>query len=274
MDFSTLTLQSAPKKKRTAKTRIFSVQLLGFLTAGSLWELGKPATQSPINRPVWIAYAGTERESQPFTANFRDGRKAYAGDDVLEIPRRAGHHWSTQKVPDGLITVAYLPELFDLEPVKPSGESVVFLFAPPRWWIAEQAATLLSDFGDEAEEAARAALFCAFLDRRTPLPFVHDLRFHLQVYRAALIQPWLHRLARTRHGGAVLVGRGADAAKIEAPLAVSVDEPTLTDFLIQQTSLYHQEEIRRGTTRIPAGGRLLPYPGPTSSQLRLDFALA
>jgi len=35
-----------------------------------------------------------------------------------------------------------------------------------------------------------AALFVAFLDRRTSLPVVHDLRFHLQLYRAALEKPW------------------------------------------------------------------------------------
>jgi hypothetical protein len=247
--------------------------VLALTTADALWEPGAGAKGS-IRRPVWIAYAGTELESQPFTANLRDGRKAGSGNDVLEIPKRSGHRFSVQKVPGGLITAAYLPELFDLEPAKTHAGSVRFLFAPPRWWISAQAATLASDFGDQAHDAARAALFCAFLDRRTPLPLVHDLRFHLQLYRAFLTQPWMHRLVPSRLGGEVLVGRGAEGVGLDAPLAVSIAEPTLTAFLIQQTSLYHQEEIRRGKTRIPAGGRLLPYPAEASGQLRLDFALA
>jgi hypothetical protein len=274
MDFSTLTIQTEPKKKLNAKSRVFSVQLLGFFTADALWEPWNGGTKGSTQRPVWIAYTGTESESQPFTANLRGGRKASSGSDVLETPKRGGYRWTYQKVPGGLVTVAYLPELFHLEPVKAPGESIRFLFAPPLWWIAEQAAALAADFRGEAEEAARAALFCAFLDRRTALPLVHDLRFHLQVYRAALAAGWAHQLVQNRREEGVLVGRGAEAAGLDAPVACSVGEAALTDFLIQQTSLYHREEIRRGKTRIAATGRLLPYPREAATQLRLDFAVA
>jgi hypothetical protein len=276
MGFSTLTIRTEPRKNPYAKTRTFSVQLLGYLTADALLEPGvTTAKGGSVRRPVWIAYAGTERESQPFTANLRAGRKAVSGNDALELLKRGGHRWTFQKVPNGLVTVAYLPELFHLEPVQASAESIRFVFAPPLWWITEQAAALAADFGDEAEDAARAALFCAYLDRRTGLPLVHDLRFHLQVYRAALAAGWTHQLVGSRGGdGGVLAGCGAEAAGLDAPVACSVGEPTLTDFLIEQTSLYHQEEIRRGTTRIAAGGRLLPYPSEASVQLRLDSAVA
>ena len=40
MDFTTLTIRTAPKKDPDAKTRTFSVQLLGFLAADALWEPG------------------------------------------------------------------------------------------------------------------------------------------------------------------------------------------------------------------------------------------
>jgi hypothetical protein len=269
MDFTTLTIQTATKKDPTAKSRTFSVQLLGFLLADSFWE---PGGNGSTARPVWIAYAGTERETHPFTANLRAGRKATTGNDVLDLPKRAPHRWTTQKVPNGLITVAYIPELFHLELVTPTADVIRFLFAPPRWWVSEQAAALASEFGDDAEDAARAALFCAFLDRRTPLPLVHDLRFHLQVWRAAHTTGWLCSLAAGRRG--VLVGRGAEASGLDAPVACSVESSTLADFLVQQTSLYHQEEIRRGKTRIATGGRLLPYPTEAPAQLRLDFAVA
>ena len=268
MDFPSLTIKPEAKKGSTAKTRIFSVQLLGYLAADPLWE---PGGNGSTVRPVWLAYAATDRASHPFTANLRAGRKAVAASDVLDFPRRT-HRFTFQKVPGGLVTVAYLPELFHLEPATPSPGLVRFVFAPPRWWVAEQAEILAPDFGEEAQEAARAALFCAYLDRRTPLPLVHDLRFHLQLFRAAKETYWLQEV-RTSRGG-LLVGRGAEAAGLDEPLAVSVGQPALTDFLIAQTSLYHQEEIRRGTTRSAATGRLLPYPGEAPLQLRLDLEVA
>ena len=270
MDVSTLTIRAEGKDPK-AKTRTFSVNLLGFLAADSLWE---PRGNGSAVRPVWLAYAATERESHPFTANLRAGRKAVSGNDALEIPRRAPHRWTFQKVPGGLVTVTYIPELFHLEPLAPGADPVRFVFAPPRWWVTEQAATLAGDFGDEAEDAARAALFCAYLDRRTPLPLVHDLRFHLRLYRAARTAGWSHELKRARGGGAVLVGRGAEASGLDAPLACSVGQSTLAEFLIAQTQLYHQEEIRRGKTRIAADRRLLPYPTEAPVQLRLDLEVA
>jgi hypothetical protein len=274
MAFPLLTIRTEAKKSPTAKSRSFSVNLLGFLTADALRE-AVPDSGKPL-RPVWIAYGASERESHPFTANLRGGRKAATQNDAFEIPKRSGFRWTAQKVPGGLITVAYLPELFHLEPVVPPDGHVRFVFAPPRWWIAEQAEDLAADFGDDAPDAARAALFCAYLDRRTPLPLVHDLRFHLRVYRAALEAPWTHRMPEERWQGgeAGFLGRGAEALGLDAPSACSIEEPELADFLVRQTSLYHKEEIRRGKTRIAAAGRLLPYPSEAPAQLRFDFAVA
>ena len=252
MDFTTLTIRNEPKKDPEAKTRSFAVQLLGFLAADALWE---PGGNGSAHRPVWIAYAGTEREAHPFTANLRGGRKAATSSEFLELAKRSPHRWIAQKVRGGVVTVAYIASLFHLDPVGHGAEAVRFVFAPPRWWVSAQAEALASDFGDEAWEAARAALFCAYLDRRTALPLVHDLRFHLQVYRAAGAVGWLHEPSRSRGGGAVLVGRGAEAAGLDAPIAFSVGQSVLTDFLIEQTQLFHQEEIRRGKTRIAATGR-------------------
>ncbi|MDP9120129.1 MAG: hypothetical protein M3O15_01985 [Acidobacteriota bacterium] len=269
MGVSTLTL-ATERKDTAAKTRTFSVHLLGYLTADSLWE---PGGDGSARRPVWLAYFGTERETHPFTANLRAGRQARTQDGLLlEIGHRAPHRWTSQKVPNGLVTVVYLSELFHLEPAGPPGEPVRFVFAPARWWVAREAATLAGEFGEEAPDAARAALFCAYLDRRTPLPLVHGLRFHLQVYRAALEREWLYRLAESR--GEVLVGRGAESTGLDAPVACSVGQPELAAFLVEQTSLYHQEEIRRGKTRVAAGGWLLSDPAFPPSEHRIDLDVA
>jgi hypothetical protein len=269
MPFPTLTIETGPKKKVTAKTRTFSVHLLGFLTADGLWE---PGGDGSVRRPVWLAYFGTERESHPFTANLRGGKKARAEGDVLELAQRALYRWTSHKVPGGIVTVAYLPDLFHLEPEGPLPSEIRFVFAPPRWWIEQQADELADEFGEDAPDAARAALFCAYLDRRTPLPLVHDLRFHLRVYRAALDTDWIYSLCDDR--GQVLRGRGAEASGLDAPLACSVEQPTLAAFLIDQTTCYYKEEILHGTPRIPSGGRVLPYPAAALAEHCLDSEVA
>jgi hypothetical protein len=256
MDLPLLTIESAlkkggPSKGGVTKTRSFSVHLLGFLSADPLWD---PGGDRSAGRPVWLAYLGTESETQAFTANLRAGRKARVAGDVLELGKRRYRWAPPQKVPNGIVTIAYLPELFHLEPTGPLSEEVRFVFAPASWWIAEQTEELAGEFGEDAPAVARAALFCAYLDRRSPLPLVHDLHFHLQVYQAALETGWIYPLSTGR--GAVLRGRGAEAAGLDAPVACSVNQKELTEFLIQQTALYH-EEIRLGTTRVAAGGRLL-----------------
>ena len=149
-----------------------------------------------------------------------------------------------------------------------------FVLASPHWWIDEQAAQLAPELGEDAADVARAALFCAFLDRRTPLPLVHDLRFHLQLYRAALGADWIHPFTGAPRRQVVLRARGAEACGLDAPLACRVDQETLAAFLVEQTSLYHRAEIRRGTPRPAAGRPLLPYPAATSGQLRLDLEVA
>jgi hypothetical protein len=50
MPFPALTIVTGPKKKVSAKTRTFSVHLLGFLTADGLWD---PGGDGSARRPVW-----------------------------------------------------------------------------------------------------------------------------------------------------------------------------------------------------------------------------
>ncbi len=270
--FRELVIEREERKGRggPGKTRRFAVRLLGHATANRLWDC---PTSGSVRRPVWVAYFGTEGESGPFTANFRASRKAATRNEVLQIPKKAPFRWTTHRVPGGVITVAYLPELFHLEPASPFAEEARFVFAPPRWWLEAQAADLAPDFGDDALDAARAALFAAYLDRRTRLPLVRDPRFHLQLYRAALDGDWVHKPGRNPDH-AVLTSDGLTACGLDDPIAVRVGPEALARFLTEQTSTFHREEIRRGTTRIATDRRLLPDPLPAAAQLRLDFALA
>ncbi len=271
LGFPTLALERQEGRGKGRKTRSFAVRLLGYLTADRLWDA--PAA-GPAVHPVWIAYFGTDGESGPFTANFRVGREARTRNERFRIPKKAAHRWTAAKVPGGVVTVGYLPELFHLEPPGPFVDREVrFVLAPARGWLAEQAEALAAELGEDAPDAARAALFAAYLDRRTPLPLLRDLRFHLRLYRAALEQPWVLRPGESRTY-APLYAAGVEAAGLDHPLAVSASQEALAEFLVEQTTLYHREEARHGTTRFAADRRLLPCPATAPVQLRLDLAVA
>ena len=266
MSFPNLTIQKDPPKNGRragiAKGRQFTVTLLGYLCADSMWDLGRGKTK----RPVWIAYTGADQACRAFTANFRGGRKAKASGDRFEIPKSAPHRWSVERQGETAVTVAYLPEIFELEPaVHPN--SVAFAFMPPRWWLDQQAETLRGEFSTDSLDVARAALFAAFLDRRSPLPIVHDLRFQLELYRAALEEPWTRTPPAYSH-------EGLDACGLDSPLFCHVSHKTFEEFLKGRANTFFAEEIRHGKNRFRPDCRLLPYPSRAPQQLQLDFAMA
>ena len=271
MEFPTLTIEKAKRKGRqVVKTREFRATGLGWVAADRFWDLGS-STKS--TRPVWVAYAASEQESRAFTANFRGGQvvrrnRGRFRDDRLEIPKKALHRWTTQRVLDSVVTVAYLPELFHLDPGLPP-DHIRFLFMPPTWWLDEQEGELRGEFGDEARDVARAAYFVAYLDRRSPLPIVHDLRFHLQLFRAAREEPWLLEMdpENSRLGWTGVTGCG-----LEAPLGCFANHQDFEAFLKSQTAKYFEEEIRNGQNRVRTDCRVLPIPDGTAEQLCLHLA--
>lgn len=271
MPVSTLTLEKTQGRGRNKKTRTFSVRLLGFILADSLWESGSGDEM----RPAWIAYLGTDAESQAFTSNFRGSRQAKTSRYRFQILKKAPYRWSTRKVPGGVVTTAYLPDLFHLDPTDPAAEKVRFVFAPPRWWVERQSQALEAEFGTEADEAARAALFAAYLDRRTPLPVLGELRFHLELYRAALEAEWVYPSKESSRAPGPLFTEGAELAGFDPVLAISADQDTLTDFLVEQTSRFQpSEETTHGTDRIPSDCRLLPHSEAPAALDQLHAQLA
>ncbi len=231
-----LTIVQETKEKSTVGRR-FTVELLGYLLADSLWDGGGKGSES---RPVFIVYLGSPQESQAFTANFRGGHPAKTASKRFRILKSHPHRWTTQATASGdVLTVAYVPDLFHLDPVDPSPRSLRFVFAPTRWWLETQAPHF-GDFGDPYE-AARAALFSAYLDRRTSLPVLSDTRFHLRLYRAALKTSWMTCVG-TFDGD--LEGSGYAHCHLVDPYAVNVSASDFQDFLVEQTQLHfeHLEE--------------------------------
>lgn len=256
-----------------SKSREFSVTALASVEADCLWELGN----GKARRPVWIAYAATRAVALAFSANFRGGARATpagtAGrvEDCFEVPRSSGHRWMTHDADGVTVTTAYLPALFDLEPLL-GADDVRFIFMPPRWWVASQAEKLRASFGEGAEDAARAALFAAYLDRRTRLPILQDLAFQLRLFEAAKKEGWLHRPGVSRWDRSVLYQEGVEALGLDVPLACRVAHKELEAFLAREVRRYYEEEvISRGATRIHQGGRLLPRAGRPAEQLQLEL---
>ncbi len=275
MDFPNLTITHERKSKgRVVKSRRFCATLLTYLTADPLWPLGQAGQAL---RPVWITYAATHEMGRAFTANFRGGRKAeisHGTGEALELPRSAPHRWLSQRTESGAtVTTAYLGELFELDPGELK-ERIAFVFMPPAAWLDRQAQVLEPEYSDRAGDVARAALFAAFLDRRSPLPLVHDLRFHLQLYSAALEAPWTQAPRTLRHGEGDLWALVPGACGLEEPRLVSVSHSDFEAFLKTQTAHYFQKEIAHGTHRFRPDRRLLPYPQRPPRQLRLDLEVA
>jgi len=228
---------------------------------------------------VWVCYAAPPSVARSFTANLRGGARATptstAGgiEDSFEIPKSAGLRWMARDV-DGLtVTTAYLPLLFDSEPPVPS-DDVRFIFMPPRWWVDARAEELRS-FGDGAPDVARAALFAAYLDRRTRLPILQDLAFQRRLFEAAKEEPWVHRPGATRWDRSVLYQEGVEACGLDLPLALRVSHAELEAFLAREVRRYYEEEvIPRGKARIGQGGGLLPRPCKPAEQLQLELVFA
>ena len=203
-----------------------------------------------------------------FTANLRGGRKAKVGrggNVILELPKSASHRWLSQRSADGAtVTTAYLTEFFELDPGEPT-ERIGFVFMPPRRWLERQAEALEPEFRGGALDVARAALFAAFLDRRSPLPLVHDLRFQLQLYRAALEEPWTQGPRTLRHGEGDLWAAYPGACGLDTPRLVDVNHHDFEAFLKVQTARYFHKEIAHGTHRFRPDCRLFTLsPTPSS----------
>jgi hypothetical protein len=262
---------AASGRGKRAKSRSFEARLLGYLTADGWWVC--EAEHHGIH-PVWLSYFGSEQEVRAVTANLRAGKLAEVGTTKLEMPRSAGFRWQAEAVAGGVVVTAWLPWLFALDAVGGSQTQVRFVFAPPRWWLDRQAASLVESFGAEAREAARAALFAAYLDRRTEVPILPDLRFRLRLYRAALEEPWLTQSTAGSYKSSDLRCLDLTQQGLEEPVAVNATSAAIEAFVSLQTQLFLEEEHIHGTTGSASSGRLLPSTEAVALQHCLDFVLA
>lgn len=248
------------------KGRSFSALLLGYVLFGST-SYGSNDTL----RPVWMSIACSPAEVAPFVANLRTGKRAELVADRrslktrFELLRSAGYEFAQQRHPQGTIVTAYLPSLFRIDPGMVDPDGVRFVVLPGREWAAEQRidATAavehvqrvrfdLAEAGPGAAELAAlaptAALFAAYLDRRTRCPLVPGLPFYLQVLVAALSEglaslscarggsysdkPW------GQHSDVWFKEDGTDVAGLLPGVGFDASHEELEAFLAEQVAAY------------------------------------
>jgi hypothetical protein len=268
-------VESKPRREGE-KTRSFGVDLLAYVLANDLWELGGGGKER-THRPVLLAYAGTDQASRAFSANLRAGRPAVLGSNSslttrFEIPRSAPFRYETFSREGAALTLAYLPAVFGLQPAATDAGGIAFLCLPPTWWVEDQAQALRPAMGADARDAAVAAYFVAYLDQRSSLPIANDLAFHLKLYRAALEEPWCQTSSGDDGSPGTLFHRGLEALGFEPALYCNVGHPQFSEFLKVQTARNlpsQQETTDHGTTAIHRPRRVLPDTGLVAAQPRL-----
>jgi hypothetical protein len=268
----TITVESKPKQEGQ-KSRSFSVELLAYVLANDLWELGAGAKERS-HRPVFMAYAGTEQASRAFSANLRSGRPAVvegtSSTTRFEIPRSAGFRYETVSQARTHLTLAYLPSVCVFQPTRTDCDHISFLCLPATWWVDEQAQALASAMGRDAREAAVAAYFVAYLDQRSPLPIANDLTFHLQLYRAAREETWCQASSGTEWNPGQLFHLGLESLGFETAIHCKVDHPTFAEFLKAQTAAHlPQETTDHGTPRVHRPRRIFPNALRPAAQPRV-----
>lgn len=236
--------------KGQKKSRAFSVALIGRVSANALWEMGRNGS---CERPVLMMYAGTEQECRAFTANLRTGRRVIHRSEkgrqeaVIEIPKSSGMRWSSRKVAAGTVVTVYLPELWALDPITQDTETLRLLVAVPTWWVDAQEPRIRELLGGESDEAVReaavAGLVAAHVDRRCPLPIVHDLGFHRQLYRAG-VEAGAFRTVTSGRDFLAPKAKPWPMAGIETVISARVKQEEFAELLRQETATYYEDQIQ------------------------------
>lgn len=238
-----------PDKGPGAKGRSFRATLVSYVEARSLVPRGNDTT-----RPVHMTLAGTENELRPFVANLRTGKKAEESGrgrrgEKFEVLKSAGYQVTWQRAGAlGSLVTLFAPDLFCLDPGMVDPKGVNFILLPAKRWLAAPDASIpVPDFVPEErvnDVRSLAALFIAYLDRRTRCPLIPDPRFYVQVLAHALnegLAQWprdAKSYALTWAEGSTFEAYGIEEAGFGPGLFFQSSHETLETFLAEQVRSY------------------------------------
>jgi hypothetical protein len=245
-------------KKNDPKGRTFTVHYVASMQAGELVA----STSNGTIRPLLLAYAGSPSAVRAFTVNLRSGLTAATSDRKFELLRSLGYRYQlTSPAPGQSLAIAYLPDLFHLQPGVQDHDTLRFVCSPPQWWLDQQEALLMPELGPLARDYALAMAFVARLDARTPLPIANDPAFHHALFLDALEEPW----AATGEDRGVFAFDGLDALGLASPVLCDVAKTAFADFLAAVTARHLPRHVTPG---------LRPAPRPPATQLAFNFLTA
>jgi hypothetical protein len=193
--------QDDDKKKGHA----FTFELAAYIEAKTI--LGRGASETI--RPVFMVAAMSEAKASAVRANLIMGRRFGVLNNHnkwgtrFEMMRSQPYVWEAQRAEGGYLLTAYVAQPFLPDPGFVDHDRLTFVMLPQLSWVARMAEKLgpiamgkacayvskvlppkrrYDDVDVEPESVvAMAPLFAAYLDRRTRVPLVPDLRFQLQM---------------------------------------------------------------------------------------------
>lgn len=254
------TLTIVPKAE--GKGRTFRGVLLASVEARGWWD---GSDVGDALRPALAVVASGPGEAAPLFANLRDGRRASIGDRKdrdFELLKSAPYDVLRQRGVDGEAATFVLPDLFRLDVGFVAADApVAFIALPTRAWVDVHPVDLaplqrhakklrLLDTTDDGygrgkgaplvvtpELAATAALAAAMLDRRSRLPLLPDLRFHVQLLAALLADGHALRSQTNRYRGAY-AETDVEAVGFVPGVAVRIAPDALRDVLAAEVARY------------------------------------
>jgi hypothetical protein len=217
------------------KGRAFSARAVATVVADTLVGAGGNTI-----RPIWAQFIGSDAEMRPFMTNLRLRRKAEEshsrrGGDAsrLEFLRTGGHQITWQRETEGSIATIFHPEIFRLDPGMVDPDGARFVMLVPHWWLASQ---------ELPPDDAIAALFAAYVDRRTRCPLVADVAFYRRLWAAALDAKLAVAPAENvAYARGRFAAEGLEDAGIHTAVAFGASHTTLEEFLAEQVSKHFEE---------------------------------
>lgn len=243
-----VTIEAAEKGK--SKGRSFSFELVAYVSIPYFEH------HESNHRPIYMVGAMTDASLAPVRANLMMGRRFGVASHgsfypSFELLKSRPYVFEVQRYPEGSFLTAYLPQPLLPDPGFVDPDTIAFAMIPQQTWAAEMRAKLgeaeiqrairhvetvlpkdehfSRDRGDTnlEELVSIAPLFATYLDHRTRVPLVPDVRFYAQLLVRLLRDGAAYRTPRDSFGHSRVKTYGLPAVGLLEPVFMACNH---TDF--------------------------------------------